>query len=86
MKRADGTADVAAAQTLMTGRADWSSVGKKGKVAVYLTPKQIAAVEEAADHYAMFGDPSAPGQAVCTRSAADILRRAFEKTGEPWPW
>lgn len=55
------------------------------KVAVYLTPLQIAAVEEAADGY-----PNTilmPARQVrATLAAAENLRRAFKETGEPWPW
>jgi hypothetical protein len=62
-------------------------VGKKGKVAVYLTPRQIAAAEEAADHYAMFVlEQGSAVQRRTTQSAADNLRQAFVDTKELWPW
>ena len=56
------------------------------KVAVLLTPKQIAALEEAANHYLMYSDVSAPGQRRSTQTAADNLSRAFTATREVWPW
>lgn len=55
------------------------------KIAVYLTPQQLAAAEEAADSYpGMLELPARQRKA--TEAAADNLRRAFAESGESWPW
>lgn len=56
------------------------------KVAVLLTPKQIAALEEAANHYLIFCEAADPRQRRSTQTGADNLSRAFTATREPWPW
>jgi hypothetical protein len=57
------------------------------KITVHLTPRQCAALEEAADTYADGELVEIPaGQRRTTQRAADILREAFKESGAPWPW
>jgi len=54
------------------------------KVAVMLTPLQIAVAEEAVGQYITYGEP--PGHSRRSAETAErVLHEAFEKTGEPWP-
>ena len=57
------------------------------KIAVLLTPHQLAAAEEACDEASnemLIDMPSRQRRA--TKGAAEVLRRAFKESGELWPW
>lgn len=55
------------------------------KLTVRLTPRQLAAAEEACDSYPELLDIP-PRQVAATKAAAENLRATFKASGEYWPW
>ena len=57
------------------------------RITVHLTPRQLAAAEEACDEASdeMLIDMP-PRQRRSTKGAAEVLRRAFKESGAAWPW
>lgn len=62
-------------------------MANRKKIAVLLTPLQLAAAEEACDEASdeMLIDMT-PRQRRSTKGAAEVLRRAFKESGVSWPW
>ena len=55
------------------------------KISVLLTPRQLAAAEEACDSYPATIEIPAM-QVRATEQAAEHLRAAFKESKELWPW